>query len=1279
VNPSKRLRFLAAGMVCLGLSALPAAVVVSEIYYAPGPSEDMTFQYVELFNRGAQSLDIGGWKVTGSVSYTFPEGTVLRNGAYVVLCRNPSRVSENFHMNGVAKAVGPFTGRLPEEGGKIVLRNKRNSVIDCACYLPFAPWPEQAAEGGFSLVRICPQARGDLAGNWAAEKPTPGKDNSTFGCPPPAYEAPPVVINEIHYHPPGDQDGRGDFIELYNHSERLVELTGWRLAGAVSFVFTEGTILKPGGFAVVCSDPAFCEAVLGVEHVVGRFRGNLSNSGEAVFLLDPQGVVRDAVNYGSTDPWPAAPDGDGYSLERISPEWPGEDPANWSSCRPDRFERYTEIVAEGKASVSGQQFLQLWLEREGECLIDDLVLEDITDPQNPQIVLEDDFDQGMASWTITTRSVQGASGAVPGLGMDGSVALRVSAYRSCPHGCTRDQTVWRTTPALQSGRRYRLRFLWKPVRGSARLTATVTDTLRAESAVQGIHTGGRKNSVQAAYPRPALLGIGRDPQEPVSDDSPLITVTVRSPRKIVAAYIRPAGGRGSAADVALNDSGRNGDEAPGDGIWSALVPPLPDGSVFLFSVHFECEDGTVYTYPRPGEPSRWFGYFVSDTEKTAAVPIYTIIDPQLGVPQQAAVNSRWSCEAYRYAHFAFRGDVYPDVAVRFRGFTGCYLPKRHFKVRFNRDRLFQGLRKINLNSFYTDKAYFREPLAWLLLKEIGSLYCETSFVRLHINGQYWGLFLYLEHPDRRFLERNGLDPGGPLYKALMGKFGRGPCEWTPGFTQYASPEEYGKWWEEETAETGDFGPLASFIDGLHESDGSVEYLEDHLDVESVILFQVGQVAMKNFDSAAKNFFMYLNPANGLWYYFPWDLDLSFGKYFSRDAVGLGRPVGTLNDNMSCPTVTSQTGLYYAAEMTECGFPSNWLMFYFFRAGRGYFDRAYLIRLSDVLQEKYVPERFDSVLEFWRNLLAAEIQKDIEAWPRYPSNSTPLTPPDLDSNVEILREQIRCIRDEILGELPGAVRFHPRLRVTELMILPPLFEGRSEALQFVELYNPDKRPVEAGTWSLGGDISYRFPEGTVIPPHGTVVVARDPGAFERFYGLSPFGPFKGALREEGGVLRVYDSGEGGSYPAVVDYLPYRNAEEGWPELWRGYSVEFTKWEEERSDNDRGEFWQRSQAAGGSPGAQLSGEALFLRGDSNGNGRVEIADAVFELSFLFAGSSGPSCMDAADANNDGRVNVGDVIFTLGFLFGGGPPPPYPFPSCGPDTGPGLGCSRYTACSR
>ncbi len=88
--------------------------------------------------------------------------------------------------------------------------------------------------------------------------------------------------------------------------------------------------------------------------------------------------------------------------------------------------------------------------------------------------------------------------------------------------------------------------------------------------------------------------------------------------------------------------------------------------------------------------------------------------------------------------------------------------------------------------------------------------------------------------------------------------------------------------------------------------------------------------------------------------------------------------------------------------------------------------------------------------------------------------------------------------------------------------------------------------------------------------------------------------------------------------------------------------------------------------------------FKRGDANTDGKVDIADAIKVLGYLFGGGTTQlDCLDAGDANDDGLLNIADAIKTLGHLFAQAGPLPDPFAACGMDTVSPLGCVKFTPC--
>ena len=98
----------------------------------------------------------------------------------------------------------------------------------------------------------------------------------------------------------------------------------------------------------------------------------------------------------------------------------------------------------------------------------------------------------------------------------------------------------------------------------------------------------------------------------------------------------------------------------------------------------------------------------------------------------------------------------------------------------------------------------------------------------------------------------------------------------------------------------------------------------------------------------------------------------------------------------------------------------------------------------------------------------------------------------------------------------------------------------------------------------------------------------------------------------------------------------------------------------------------QESGGATRAAVMAELLaaltgpstpFLRGDADGSGSIDVADAILILEQLFLGG-GSSCLDALDVNDSGSLNIADAIAALGYLFSGAAPPAPPFPTPGPD---------------
>jgi hypothetical protein len=64
--------------------------------------------------------------------------------------------------------------------------------------------------------------------------------------------------------------------------------------------------------------------------------------------------------------------------------------------------------------------------------------------------------------------------------------------------------------------------------------------------------------------------------------------------------------------------------------------------------------------------------------------------------------------------------------------------------------------------------------------------------------------------------------------------------------------------------------------------------------------------------------------------------------------------------------------------------------------------------------------------------------------------------------------------------------------------------------------------------------------------------------------------------------------------------------------------------------------------------------YICGDANGDAAVDIADAVFLISYIFKGGPAPSPLAAGDANCDVMVDTADAVYLITYIFKSGPAP-------------------------
>jgi len=232
------------------------------------------------------------------------------------------------------------------------------------------------------------------------------------------------------------------------------------------------------------------------------------------------------------------------------------------------------------------------------------------------------------------------------------------------------------------------------------------------------------------------------------------------------------------------------------------------------------------------------------------------------------------------------GEVYRNVGVRFKGNSSySYYAsglKRPMKLDFDRfvpGQHFFGLFTINLQNNALDPSELREALSYLLFRDAGVPAPRTALamVYLTVDGlydrQFVGLYTMIEEVDRAFLRRHFGNDAGLLLKpegtrnlAYLGQ------EW----------ENYRRFNPKTPATPETAQRFMEFTRLIHHADDEtfVSTIGSYLAVDEFLRFIAVNAILINMDSflsGGHNFYVYVNPADNLIYFMPWDLNFSFGS------------------------------------------------------------------------------------------------------------------------------------------------------------------------------------------------------------------------------------------------------------------------------------------------------------------------------------------------------------------------------------------------------------------
>ena len=233
--------------------------------------------------------------------------------------------------------------------------------------------------------------------------------------------------------------------------------------------------------------------------------------------------------------------------------------------------------------------------------------------------------------------------------------------------------------------------------------------------------------------------------------------------------------------------------------------------------------------------------------------------------------------------------------MRLRGGSSRAFPKKSFRITFDSGVPHPGInRKINLRAEFNDRTTLRNFLAVQTLRRLTAVPAPSArFVRLTVNGAYYGLMAEVDVVDEHFLEAQGLAPDAPTYEAdppvTLSDQGAGALVPLPDRSLYAQV------YDKKVGPSSDYGDLVGLIEGAIWPDylssraggPAAARIGSRVDVGEYLDYLAAMALLQNYDHIRKNYYLSLLPrpqGAPRWVAIAWDMDLTFGCLWDEGAM-----------------------------------------------------------------------------------------------------------------------------------------------------------------------------------------------------------------------------------------------------------------------------------------------------------------------------------------------------------------------------------------------------------
>ncbi len=376
-------------------------------------------------------------------------------------------------------------------------------------------------------------------------------------------------------------------------------------------------------------------------------------------------------------------------------------------------------------------------------------------------------------------------------------------------------------------------------------------------------TPGRANSIRSA-PLP-VFGDVEHSVLPAPGAPIVITARVSGAARADLVY-RIGFGPVIEADVSLVD-----------GRVTGQIPGQAAGELVRYRLRAVSGADTRGFWPRQGDGATFTGTTVATAGGDGGVPRFEWFMPD-DVYQQAERDLSLSGDDGYPAVFAYAGTVFDNTTVRVKGQTSRFWTKKKWKFvlpaghQLEMDGVLEeDVDEFALHSNWSDKSFLRETLAAEFMERAGAPTSQAFPVSVERNGNFFGLFTYVEQTDGTFRERHGLDDAAVYEVGGNDAFG----DMAPSHAGL-SEQELRRRYDKGTREYEDDGPLRDLIAGMNGSPAERRaYVDRFVDKASVINAIAASAVIQHYDFGLKNYDLAFNE-QGLWEVYPTDFDMTFG-------------------------------------------------------------------------------------------------------------------------------------------------------------------------------------------------------------------------------------------------------------------------------------------------------------------------------------------------------------------------------------------------------------------